>query len=50
MSNNISCKNTYELNWDEDEGRYLSDEEYWAKNPLLELENFEFGKDEEQPF
>ena len=40
----------YELNWDEDEGRYLSDEEYYTKNPLLKLEDFEFDKDEKQFF
>ena len=40
----------YELNWDEDEGRYLSDEEYYAKNPLPKPEDFEFDENEEQPF
>jgi hypothetical protein len=29
----------YELNWDEKEGRYLSDEEYLVKNPLLNIED-----------
>jgi len=38
----------YETNWDEDEKRYLSDEEYYAKNPLLNLDDFEFDTDEEQ--
>ena len=30
----------YEQIWDEKEGRYLSDEEYFAKNPLPKLEDF----------
>ena len=38
----------HETYWDEEEQRYLSEEEYFDKNPLLELEDFEF--DEEQPF
>ena len=40
----------YGTNWDEDERRYLSDEEYYAKNPPPKLEDFEFDEDEEQPF
>ena len=31
----------YEQIWDEEEGRYLTDEEYFAKNPLPKLEDFE---------
>ena len=40
----------YETNWDENERHYLSDEEYYAKNPLPKLEDFEFDDNEEQPF
>ena len=40
----------YDLNWDEDEGRYLSDEEYYTKHPIPKLEDFEFDENEEQPF
>ena len=36
----------YDLNWDEDEGRYLSDEEYYAKHPLPKLEDFEFDEED----
>ena len=36
----------YELNWDEEEERYLSEEEYFAKHPLPKLEDFEFDKNE----
>ena len=37
----------YMTNWDENEGRYLSDEEYYAKNPLPKLEDFEFDENED---
>ena len=40
----------YEQNWDEEEQRYLSDEEYLVKYPLPKMEDFKFDEKEEQPF
>jgi hypothetical protein len=40
----------YEQNWDEDELRYLTDEEYRKKHRLPETGEFKFDENDEQPF
>ena len=40
----------YENYWDEDEQRYLTDEEYWIKFPPPKLEDFKSEESTERPF